>query len=227
MPDRLPLFPLGSVLFPGLTMPLHVFEERYRRLMSELLGPAEDAGEAQQFGVVGIELGHEVGASAAHQLSDVGCMAEVRSVRRHDDGRYDLVIEGRSRFRVEEVDDPDDDRPYLRAATTLIPDELGAGAEEQAERASRLFRVYCERLTGIGIPTEPPAEFPADPLPLSYAVASALVLDQRDKQALLEADHAAARLELASALMRRENRVLTALPTLPAGPLLRREVNLN
>ncbi|CAM4356506.1 LON peptidase substrate-binding domain-containing protein [Nocardiopsis rhodophaea] len=227
MPDRLPLFPLGSVLFPGLTMPLHVFEERYRQLISELLEPAEDAGEARRFGVVGIELGHEVGATAAHQLSDVGCMAEVRSVRRHDDGRYDLVVEGGSRFRVEEIDDPDDEHPYLRAATTLIPDELGDGAEEQAERVGRLFRVYCQRLTGIGLPTKPPADFPADPLPLSYAVSAALVLDQRDKQALLEADHAAARLELASTLMRRENRVLNALPTLPAGQLLRREINLN
>ncbi|MBB6172394.1 hypothetical protein HNR23_002454 [Nocardiopsis mwathae] len=225
MPDRLPIFPLGSVLFPGLTMPLHVFEERYRRLMSELLEDA--AGAARRFGVVGIELGHEVGASAAHRLSEVGCVAEVRSARRHEDGGYDIVVEGGSRFRVEEVDDPDHERPYLRAATTPIPDELGTGAEEQAERVGRLFRTYCHRLTAIGIPAEPPRDAPAEPLPLSYAVSAALVVDQFDKQALLEADHAAARLELAAALMRRENRVLGALPALPADRLLRHEIHLN
>ncbi|GAA3727458.1 hypothetical protein HDA32_003687 [Spinactinospora alkalitolerans] len=225
MPHRLPLFPLGSVLFPGLTMPLHVFEDRYRRLMTDLLDLPAD--EPRRFGIVGIELGHEVGETSAHQLSEVGCIAEVHTVHRHDDGRFDVVVEGGGRFRVDAFVDADDEHPYLRAETTHLPDELGADAEARAERVGRLFALYCERLKGIGIPAEPPDEFPAEPLPLSYAVSAAMVLDQREKQDLLEAEHASARLELACDLLRRENRVLTSLPTLPAGQFMRREVNLN
>ncbi|MFC7328344.1 LON peptidase substrate-binding domain-containing protein [Marinactinospora rubrisoli] len=225
MPHRLPLFPLGSVLFPGLSLPLRVFEDRYRHLMTDLL--ALPADEPRRFGIIGIELGHEVGASSAHQLSEVGCLAEVRTVRRHEDGRYDVIVEGAERFRVDAFVDPDSDHPYLRAATTPLPDEPGPGAERQAERVGRLFARYCERLTAIGMPAAPPGDFPTDPLALSYAVAAALVADQAEKQHLLEAEHAAARLGLTADLLRREIRVIGALPTLPAGPFLRRDINLN
>jgi Lon protease-like protein len=225
MAHRLPLFPLGSILFPGATLPLRVFEERYRRLVGDLLERPADA--ARHFGVVGIEFGHEVGAAAAQRLSAVGCVAEVRGVRRHGDGRYDLVIEGGTRFRVEEVYSADTDHPYLRADTTPLPDAEGPGAEARAERVARLFAVYRERLAGIGVPAGLPAEPPSEPLPLSYAVSAAMIIDQRDRQELLEADHAAARLELAARLLRRENRVLTAFPSLPAGRTAGADVNLN
>ncbi|QBI53925.1 LON peptidase substrate-binding domain-containing protein [Streptomonospora litoralis] len=226
MPHRLPLFPLNSVLFPGAPLPLRVFEERYRRLVADVL---EEPGHAAAgtFGVVGIELGHEVGDASAPQLAGVGCTAEIRSARRHSDGTYDLVVAGGSRFRLDTVQESDGDTPYLRAETTFLPDELGDGADEYAERVGRLFGVYCERLRGVGVSAEPPREFPSAPLPLSYAVAAAMVVDQSDKQGLLEADHAAQRLQLAAELLRRENRVLTSLPVLPPGRLLQPEVNLN
>ncbi|MBB4930986.1 hypothetical protein F4561_001806 [Lipingzhangella halophila] len=225
MPHRLPLFPLGSVLFPGLTMPLHVFEDRYRHLVADLVALPADA--PRRFGIVGIELGHEVGELSARQLYETGCAVDVRSVREHDDGRYDLVVEGGSRFRIDHVLDPDDEHPYLRADTTPMPDDLGPDADARAERVGRLFGVYCDRLNGIGVPAEPPGDFPAAPLPLSYAVSAAMVLDQHEKQKLLEAEHAAARLDLAGALLRRENRILAELATLPAGQFLHRNVNMN
>ncbi|RNL86471.1 LON peptidase substrate-binding domain-containing protein [Halostreptopolyspora alba] len=225
MSHRLPLFPLGSLLFPGLTMPLHVFEDRYRRLVTELMALPTDT--PRQFGIVGIQLGHEVGELSARQLYEVGCVAELRDVHEHDDGRFDLVAVGGSRFRVDRVIDPDDEHPYLRAETTFLPDELGPDPDSRAERVGRLFGVYCDRLNGIGVPAEPPDEFPTDPLPLSYAVSAAMVLDQRDRQELLAAEHAAARLDLAGALLRRENRILAELATLPGGQFLRREVNPN
>ncbi|MBV2362532.1 LON peptidase substrate-binding domain-containing protein [Streptomonospora nanhaiensis] len=225
MPHRLPLFPLGTVLFPGAALPLHVFEERYRRLVADVLQTPE--GEPRVFGVVGIELGHEVGPGSAHRIAAVGCTAEVRTARRRADGRYDLVVEGGTRFRVDRRDDPDADTPFIRADTTPLPDEVGPGAEDYAERVRRRFGVYRERLRRVGVPAEPPEELPADPLPLSYAVSAAMVVDQADQQDLLEADHAAARLELAAGLLRRENRVLASLPVLPAGRFLRHEVNLN
>src|SRR5262245_8805608 len=116
--ERLPIFPLGAVLFPGLVLPLHVFEERYRLLMSDLLA----GEEPHRFGVVSIELGHEVGAGAVHRLASVGCTAEIRGVQHHDDGRYDLVTTGGTRFRIE---DTDDTLPYLRARVSMLPDEDG------------------------------------------------------------------------------------------------------
>ncbi|WP_345557112.1 LON peptidase substrate-binding domain-containing protein [Streptomonospora halophila] len=225
MPHRLPLFPLNSVLFPGAPLPLRVFEERYRRLMGDVL---DDPGDAVSgtFGVVGIELGQEVGETSAHQLAHVGCTAEVRTARRHADGTFDVVVEGGSRFRVASVEDPGP-KGYLRAETTFLPDEVGEGAEDYAERVGHLFSVYCRRLRGLGVGAEPPRDLPSAPLPLSYAVAAAMVVDQGDKQRLLEADHAAQRLQLAADLLRRENRVLTSLPVLPAEHLPQPEVGLN
>ncbi|MDT0301183.1 LON peptidase substrate-binding domain-containing protein [Streptomonospora wellingtoniae] len=224
MPHRLPLFPLNSVLFPGARLPLRVFEERYRRLMGDVL---DDPGDAVSgtFGVVGIELGHEVGEASA-QLAHVGCTAEVRTARRHADGTFDVVVEGGSRFRVDSVENSGP-KGYLRAETTFLPDEVGEGADDYAERVGRLFGVYCERLRGLGVAAEPPRDFPSAPLPLSYTVAATMVVDQGDKQRLLEADHAAQRLQTAAVLLRRENRVLTSLPVLPAEHLPQPEVSLN
>ncbi|GAA3743379.1 LON peptidase substrate-binding domain-containing protein [Salinactinospora qingdaonensis] len=208
-----------------MALPLRVFEERYRRLLADLLD--EPADEPRRFGIVGIEFGHEVGEGAAHRLSDVGCVAEISSVHRREDGQYDIVAQGMTRFRVDAVDAPDAERPYQRAATTPLPDEVGEGAEELAERVNRLFTTYCERLASAGVRVEIPDDFPTDPLPLSYAVAAAVVVDRYDKQGLLEVDQATERLKRLAELLRRENRLLTTLPTLPAGPFTRHEVSLN
>jgi len=108
MTARLPLFPLGTVLFPGLVLPLHVFEPRYRDLVRDLL--ALPAGQAREFGVVAIQRGWEVGAeavagdatapatSATLTLHEVGCTAEIRQVTELPDGRFDLTTVGRRRF---------------------------------------------------------------------------------------------------------------------------------
>jgi Lon protease-like protein len=211
--ERLPIFPLGAVLFPGLVLPLHVFEERYRVLMRDLL----DGEEPHRFGVVSIELGHEVGPGAARRLAAVGCTAEVRDVQAHEDGRYDIVTTGGTRFRVEDVDDS---RAYLQADVTMLPEEDGPGAETAVAPVSALFRGYCERLVAHGAEVTDLAELPAEPLPLSYLVAASLVLDRVDKQRLLQAENAAARLRLEYDLLRRENLLLETFPTVPASDFL-------
>src|ERR1700710_554613 len=86
-PAELPLFPLSSVLFPGAPLPLHIFEQRYRDLVNELLGLPE--GELRRFGVAAIRSGREAGPSVP-DLHPVGCVAVVRSVSAYADGRYDL-----------------------------------------------------------------------------------------------------------------------------------------
>ncbi|MGI5227412.1 LON peptidase substrate-binding domain-containing protein [Actinoallomurus sp. CA-142502] len=213
MTERLPIFPLGAVLFPGLVLPLHVFEERYRLLMSDLLS----GEEPRRFGVVSIELGHEVGPGAARRLAPVGCTAEVRDVREHEDGRYDVVATGGSRFRVEDVDDS---LAYLRAEVTLLPEEDGPGAQDAVAPVTGQFRRYCDRLVSHGAEVADLDDLPADPGSLSYLVAASLVLDRSDKQRLLQADHAAARLRLEYELLRRENLLLETFPTVPASEFL-------
>jgi Lon protease-like protein len=211
--ERLPIFPLGAVLFPGLVLPLYVFEERYRLLMSDLLA----GEEPHRFGVISIELGHEVGPGAARRLAAVGCTAEIRDAEEHDDGAYDIVTTGGTRFRVEDVDDS---LPYLRADVTMLPDEDGPGAETAVAPVSSLFRRYCDRLVRHGAEVTDLDELPSEPLSLSYLVAASIVLDRSDKQRLLQAEHAAARLRLEYELLRRENLLLETFPTVPAADFL-------
>ncbi|WP_141577012.1 LON peptidase substrate-binding domain-containing protein [Actinomadura sp. WMMA1423] len=219
MTERLALFPLGTVLFPGQVLPLRLFEDRYRRLVGDLL----ERPEPRAFGVVAIELGHEVGEGAAHRLAEVGCVAELREVRPHPDGRYDIVAVGARRFRVKELDRS---RPYLRGEVEFLSEESGAGAGPLAARVRRLFRRYRHRLGAAGAggaivaggPAE--AEPPQDPVALSHAIAASLVLDVHEKQRLLECEDAALRLAAERDLLARENRILGVLPMIPAGQFL-------
>ncbi|WP_424923484.1 LON peptidase substrate-binding domain-containing protein [Actinomadura bangladeshensis] len=211
--ERLPLFPLGTVLFPGLVLPLHLFEERYRRLIGDLLERPEPRG----FGVVGIQLGHEVGEGAAHRLAEVGCVAELREATPHPDGRYDIVTVGARRFRVKGLDRS---RPYLQGEVEFLPEEAGAGAGPIAARVRRLYRLYRHRLGAAGAGALADAEPPDDPVALSYAIAASLVLDGHDKQRLLECEDAALRLAAERDLLARENRILNVLPAIPAGQFL-------
>ncbi|MEU3308707.1 LON peptidase substrate-binding domain-containing protein [Nocardiopsis sp. NPDC055551] len=260
MPEALPIFPLNTVLFPGMTIPLHVFEKRYRKLVSELLGPTMAGGEAggrergpARFGVVWIELGHEVasesgqGAGGADTgvphtvehtrspslpvVSAVGCTAVVRDVRTYEDGRYDLVVEGGTRFRVIDLSEVDtfgtDD--YSTASVSLLPEALGPDAKEHADRVLDLYEVYRGRLSEIGMAPETSRDLPRDPIALSHAVAASIVLDPAEKQRLLEAEDGATRLAVAARFLRRENRIVAAptLPNLPAGPFLNNGVSFN
>jgi len=103
----MPLFPLGTVLYPGLVLPLHIFEERYRQLVRDLLeGP-----EPREFGVIAIRKGRETGVDGVSALYEIGCTAALRQVARHDDGRFDVVTVGTQRFRLLGLDHS---RPYLQ-----------------------------------------------------------------------------------------------------------------
>jgi Lon protease-like protein len=227
---QLPLFPLGIVLFPGLVLPLHVFEERYRLLIRDLL----QRPEPRRFGIVAIDLGHAVGdgrtsecrmrAGAAWRLARVGCTAEIHGVVPHEDGRFDVVTVGGSRFDITGVDDS---LPYLRADVDFRPDDAGPDPEPAARRVIRLFRLYHGRLAGAGAEVSVPMELPPDPVRLSYLVAAAVVLDRGEKQQLLETEDATARLRLEEGILIRETRLLDALPALPASPFLDDSVNPN
>jgi Lon protease-like protein len=129
MGELIPLFPLGTPLFPGIVLPLQIFEPRYRRLMHDLLGHPE-SGDSRFFGVVAIRQGWEVERIApAEALYDIGCTARVQAVRPQPDGGFRIVTVGGERFRLLEVvvaDDP----PYLQAEVEWLSDE--EAAEEAA-----------------------------------------------------------------------------------------------
>ncbi len=132
MGDLIPLFPLGTPLFPGVVLPLQVFEPRYRALVRDLLALPE--GVQRRFGVVAIRQGWEVErVSPAEALFDVGCTAEVQAVRPQPDGTFGVVTVGGDRFRLLDVvlgDRGGEDPPYLRAEVEWLAEE--EAAEEAA-----------------------------------------------------------------------------------------------
>lgn len=135
---EIPLFPLHTVLCPGIVLPLHIFEDRYRALTRHCL----DTGAP--FGVVLIRDGREVGADRSLALAGVGALVEIREAGRYPDGRYDLLAAATGRFAIDTVDPARE--PYLIADVTPLEDEVGdeARAERLAASAIRRFVRYLE-----------------------------------------------------------------------------------
>lgn len=245
---RLPLFPLNTVLFPGLVLPLNVFEERYRAMMRDLLKTAgPDSDEPRRFAVVAIRDGREV-ATTALGLPDptslpergpaagfgpdpiqafhrVGCVADAATIRERTNGSFEVLATGTTRVRLLSVDA---DGPYLTAELEELPEEPGEGAPALAEGVLRAFRSYQKRLAGASEQTlTTGAELPDDPSVVSYLVAAAAVLDTPSKQRLLQAPDTATRLREELAVLRSETAVIRHLPSLPAVELTRAPTSPN
>ncbi|MCP9946191.1 LON peptidase substrate-binding domain-containing protein [Streptomyces somaliensis] len=242
---RLPLFPLNSVLFPGLVLPLNVFEERYRAMMRELLG--SDESQPRRFVVVAIRDGHEVAPTApglpdrtalpergpaagfgpdpAGALHRVGCVADAATIRERPDGGFEVLATGTKRVGILSVDTGG---PFLTAEVEELDEPPGEGADVLAEGVLRAFRAYQQRLAGarersLAVGTE----LPDEPSVVSYLVAAAAVLDTPAKQRLLQAPDTAARLREELRLLRAETAVLRHLPSLPAVELTRMPTSPN
>lgn len=214
---RLPLFPLGSVLVPGLVLPLHVFEERYRVLVNALLALPE--GAIRQFGVIAIRSGAEAGQTIP-ELYEVGCSAELREVTPYSDGRFDIMSVGESRFRLLELDQ-DAGTPYLTGLVEFLPDPDGADVEPLRQDVAAQFADYRRRLQ-VDV-----TELPEDARVVSYLIAAAMVLDLPERQQLLEQPTTADRLRAESELLRRERALVGAFRALPAVELARERPGAN
>ncbi len=217
MSEMLPLFPLGAVLYPGMLLPLHIFEERYRQLVRDLL----DGPEPRRFGVIAIRKGRETGidgVSGLRSLYEIGCTATVRRVERHDDGRFDIVTVGTQRFRLRGLDET---RPYLRGEVEMLADEAidPAVAEPAARVIQAAFREYLDALTEWGGATVRLEDLPDEPILLSFIVAAAMVIDLPQRQALLAEPDALRRLALERALLSRETAMLRTTISRPAPDL--------
>jgi len=189
---ELPLFPLNTVLFPSLPLPLHIFEERYKLMIGTCVVTDN------LFGVCLIKEGVEVGGPA--EPFEIGTVARIAEVERLPDGRMNLMTFGTQRFRLDEVIQRE---PYLVGRVVV----LEPGAEPSADElvtdvADRLLRYLREVRGAARLPDR--SELLADVDRLTYLAAATLGLPARERQSFLEVDSAVDRLQQARDLLRRE-----------------------
>jgi Lon protease-like protein len=197
--ELLPMFPLQTVLFPGVALPLHVFEPRYRALTRHCLD-----GDSR-FGVVLIERGSEVGGGDVRM--SVGTSARIVEAAELPDGRWVLMVVGVERIEVSRWL-PDD--PYPQAEVTVLAD-ASAGPEADDERAvvERLLRRALALKAELGEPAAAATvELDPDPTVASYQAAALAPLGALDCQRLLEQDGPDQRLALLASALDEEVRVL-------------------
>ncbi len=172
------LFPLRVVLFPGMRLPLHIFEDRYRSMIRECL----DANAP--FGVVLIRSGHEVGGPAV--VYPVGTLAKIEAVEHLDDGAMNIVVVGEHRFVITEVVQQ---TPFMSGRVSLLPTpDAAASRADLAALTARVvqgFSAYDRLKAQLDEDWEPQGDPPDDPAEVAYFIASAMPLPHTDKQALL------------------------------------------
>jgi Lon protease-like protein len=160
----LPLFPLDVVLFPGTPLPLHIFEPRYKEMISECLD------RKKSFGVVR--------AKEEGGVAEIGCTAEIITVtKKYPDGRMDIVAEGRERFEVMQVNQ---ERSFLQAEVLYLQDEPGKASPEEIAQAVKL---QSEIIQLAGADSNSPSEIETSQL--SFGLIGPLPLDLDFKQTLL------------------------------------------
>lgn len=179
------MFPLGTVLFPTLVLPLHLFEPRYRTMIGDVL-----AGDGT-FGVVLIERGSEVGGEDVR--SGIGTMATVHEAKELPDGRWAVVSVGAERIRVVEwlLDDP-----YPRARIEPLPDPDPTPAElVDLDAVSARLRAVLAKAARFGeAPADPSVPLADDPVVRSYQLAALAPVPSLDHQELLAATSVGLRL---------------------------------
>jgi uncharacterized protein len=195
----LPLFPLEVVLLPGASLPLHIFEPRYKEMISECLD------QKLHFGVV---------RSKESEIAEIGCTAEIVALtKKYDDGRMDIVSEGRERFEVMHLNQ---ERSFLQAEVFYLQDEAGRASSEEKAQALKLHGEIM-KLAGA----EPMQPFEGEEDQLSFRLAGSLPLDLDFKQTLLGTKSEAERLQAVIAFFE------AILPTLRRTAHVRRKAGGN
>ena len=174
MNSLLPIFPLDLVLLPGVPLPLHIFEPRYREMIAECLE------RKKPFGVV---------RASSDGVADIGCTAEIMSVtKKYDDGRMDILTRGVERFEVIHVNN---DRSFLQAEISVVQDE-DEPRKPTAQLVTQAVRLHAEIAKLAGAEPSGPDEHAGK---LSFLLAGSLPLDLDFKQNLLSTLSEAKRLE--------------------------------
>jgi Lon protease-like protein len=213
---ELPLFPLNTVLFPGMPMALHIFEDRYKLMIGKCLQ------ERRPFGVVLIRQGSEA-LGPLPEPNTIGCTAFISQVERLHRGRMNIGVIGQRRFRIVSLDT---DLPYLRGQVEYYPLQE-EDLRDQKVLAARLrpwVVRYLGHLSRLGSETLPAEGLPDEPVPLAYASATLLQVSAKQKQALLGIESAVALLSKLRTIYRSEIAILKAIGQVP-GPELEDDPN--
>ena len=205
---ELPLFPLNTVLFPGMPLPLHIFEERYKAMVADCIR------DGRPFGVVLIAQGTAEGGPPATPHA-IGCTAEITQVQPLEEGRMLIVTVGRERFRIIRLQRAE---PYLVGMVEPAPllDEDEAQLAESAARLGPLVSQYLDKLAQLGHMDTPPDPPPDDPAALAYLGAALIQLPPEQKQALLALDRLT---ELSAALRHFYHGELALMQTMPTSDI--------
>lgn len=215
MSDALPMFPLSTVVFPGMSVPLHVFEDRYRMLVNHLLTVDDPA--ARVFGTVAIREGYEVGDHGAQSVYRIGCILQLTEVERHDDGTFDIVAVARGRMKLEEMQRGVD---FPQGVVATVPDPEVEVPIEVLDRARSTFTAFRAAMTELqGDPFS--GTLPRDPDYLAWTLSALTPLPMAERQSLLEAEDATERLVLVTRLLTEELRAINVIPSLPATQVAR------
>jgi Lon protease-like protein len=198
---ELPLFPLNVVLFPGMRMPLHIFEERYKAMIGDCVQ------REQPFGVVLIKEGKEVGDPA--EPFNTGTSARITQVARLEEGRMNIVTHGERRFELVEITQR---RPHLVGRVRYLDEAAGAVPPPLLKEVREDQAVLLRHLAALAGGWVAQVEVPEDPVSLSFAViaslASTIDLPAQLRQRLLEAPTAQERLKLLAPILQRGNQIL-------------------
>jgi Lon protease-like protein len=172
----LPLFPLSTVLFPGISLPLHIFEDRYKLMVRRC---RETDGI---MGIVSIRSGEEVGVTA--EPNEVGTLARITRIDALSEGKINLTVIGERRFRISELNH---EEPYLRGRVDVIPDEAPTVSPEVVAAIRQWYIEYIQTLRRLSQRSERHVRVPEGSIELSYTIAAHLQVSRAEQQALLEA----------------------------------------
>lgn len=215
VPDELPMFPLNAVLYPGVSLPLHVFEDRYRALVQHLL-QIEDPAE-RVFGSVAIREGYEVGDHGAQSLFRTGVRLQLTDVESNPDGTFDIVAVGRDRIQLDRLIGGGEFPVGEVRVLPELPADVPAEVVEQARATFAAYRAVVRDIAGDPLS----GELPQDPGFLSWTLAACSPLPLGERQELLEAGDATERLLLVTDLLRAELRAMNVILSLPATEVAR------
>ena len=194
---QLPLFPLNLVLFPGMDLPLHIFEERYKDMIGECLS------QDSPFGVVLIKEGLEVGEAAEPER--IGTSTRILRSELLDQGRMNIITKGERRFEIEEIAQR---VPHVVGRVRFLVELEGEGCSELVPQINDEYVALVRNLTALTGGYTSRVEIPEDPVELSYAIAANLELEPHLRQSLLVTETAATRLGDLIPLLRQGNEVL-------------------
>ena len=219
MPDSpaatLPMFPLNAVLFPGVSVPLHVFEDRYRALVHHLLRIEDPVDRV--FGSVAIREGYEVGDHGAQSLYRVGVRLQLAEAEANPDGSFDVVVVGRDRIELDRLETTG---LFPVGHVSERPEPVIDVPEELLDRARATFTAYRVAVSELR-PDPYAGALPRDPEYLSWTLAACAPLPLSERQQLLEASDAGERIALVNELLRAELRAMNVIPSLPATEVAR------